>query len=95
MCAVEFVLAASADTQFLAILNELPQEDAPDAFERSIQISDPGPLGGELVWLIPPATETDSWQTWFFVPWAGEIARYPSFRHFFEQMFQDLQPSES
>lgn len=84
--------AVEADADFMAILKEYPEEDAPEALERSIQISDLGEMGGELVLLIPPASPDDPWQTWFYAPWVPGVIRYPSFRHFLEQTFQELLP---
>lgn len=76
----------------VAILKEFHEDDAPGSFERSIQISNLGEMGGELVLLIPPASPDDPWQTWFYAPWVPGVIRYPSFRHFLEQTFQELLP---
>ena len=45
----------------------------------------------QMIWLIPPKEEFDSWQTWFFANWNPGETRYPSFRHFIEEQIQALE----
>jgi hypothetical protein len=85
-------LVTETSTDLVAILKEHHEDDALASFDRSIQISDLGEMGGELVLLIPPASPDDPWQTWFYAPWVPGVIRYPSFRHFLEQTFQELLP---
>jgi hypothetical protein len=44
-----------------------------------------------MIWLIPPAGESDGWQIWFFAAWIPGERRYPSFRHFIEHALQELE----
>jgi cell wall assembly regulator SMI1 len=77
------------DAAILQILKEYPGDDMPAAMDRCIQISDSA--AEEVVVLIPPRAVDASWQTWFFAHWVPGEIRYPSFRHYLEQIFQALQ----
>jgi AraC-like DNA-binding protein len=81
------------DAEILAILKEYPGDDMPAIMDSCIQVSERD--AEELVLLIPPQAAGEAWQTWFFAHWVPGEIRYPSFRHYLEQVFQDLQASNS
>lgn len=78
------------DAEMLQILKDYPGEDMASAMESAILVSDKEAMT-DLVLLIPPSKAHDSWQTWFFADWVPGEIRYPSFRHYFEQAYQQLQ----
>lgn len=77
------------DAEMLAILKTYPGDDMPTVMDTCIQVSERD--AAELVLLIPPQADGDAWQTWFFAHWVPGEIRYPSFRHYLEQVFQEIQ----
>ena len=86
-------LRAIVDAEMLDILKTYPGDDMPTVMDTCIQVSERD--AAELVFLIPPQRVGEPWQTWFFAHWVPGEVRYPSFRHYLEQVFQDLQASNS
>jgi hypothetical protein len=86
-------LRHTVDAETMAILKEYPGDDIPAIMDSCFQASERD--AEELVLLIPPQIAGAAWQTWFFAHWVPGEIRYPSFRHYFEQVFQDLQASNS
>ncbi|MBS1661018.1 MAG: SMI1/KNR4 family protein [Bacteroidetes bacterium] len=68
------------------------KEDDPEPYEaflsRGIMIS--GEPGEQMVWLIAPRDESDTWQTWFFANWVPGDERFPGFRYFLESRLRLL-----
>lgn len=77
------------DAELLAILKEYPGDDMPAALDTAVLVSERD--AEEMVLLIPPQAADKSWRVWFFAHWVPGEIRYPSFRHYLEQAFQDLQ----
>jgi cell wall assembly regulator SMI1 len=86
-------LRAIVDAEMLDSLKTYPGDDMPTVMDTCIQVSERDVA--ELVFLIPPQRVGEPWQTWFFAHWVPGEVRYPSFRHYLEQVFQDLQASNS
>jgi hypothetical protein len=82
-------LKNSIDSEMLNILKEYPGEDFSCTIESSILISELKET--DMVLLIPPYPGNDLWQCWFFAHWVPGEMRFPSFRHYLEQTFQNLQ----
>jgi hypothetical protein len=78
-------LKEKVDAQTLAILKEYPGDDLPQVLESCLLVSEQ--IETDMVLLIPPRTNSSSWQCWFFAHWIPGEIRYPSFRHYFEESF--------
>ena len=85
-------LKDSIDSETLNILKNYPGEDFSRAIESSILISELKET--DMVLLIPPHPGDDRWQCWFFAHWIPGEMRFPSFRHYLEQAFQNLQTKD-
>lgn len=64
-----------------------PEIDLKDA----IQISPLGSGGGEMVFMVPPENEAGRWQVYFFEAPLANWSVYPSFRHFMEGVYENLE----
>jgi hypothetical protein len=82
-CEIHSVLISDA-------LKWYPADGFFSSMERSFLVSGKGQIDAGLVLLISPESASDLWQTWFFNHMTPGDTRYPSFRHYFEQVFQDL-----
>ena len=82
-------LKDSINSEMLNILKDYPGEDFSPAIESSLLISEIEETN--MVLLIPPHPGNDQWQCWFVAHWIPGEMRFPSFRHYLEQVFQDLQ----
>lgn len=83
------------DLQKIPVMMEILQEGVPGnpevRLDDSIQISHPGEWGGELVFLVPPQSKEERWQTCFFEASIQSWSLHPSFRHFMERVYMDLE----
>jgi hypothetical protein len=77
------------DPETLDILREHPEENVSTAIESSLLISKLE--GTEMVLLVPSHSGNDRWECWFFAHWVPGEVRNPTFRHYLEQTFQNLQ----
>ena len=77
------------DSETLDILKEYSGENVSSAIESSLLVSKLE--GTEMVLLLPQHSGNDRWECWFFAHWVPGQVRYPTFRHYLEQTFQNLQ----
>lgn len=82
-------LRDAVDSATLDILKDYPGENLSEAIESSILVSEL--KESDMVLLVPPRPNEDQWQCWFLAHWVPGEIRYPSFRHYVEEVFQNSQ----
>jgi hypothetical protein len=85
--------SASFESLGLLFLEDILGSYVPKAIESSLLISEVRET--DMVLLIPPQTNNEGWQTWFVAHWVPGEIRFPSFRHYLEYAFENMQTEAS